>query len=197
MSSNVSIAATPLTQNKRSRAESAQVTTSSVRRVMPTPQSFSTPGTRQGPLPPPPPSFKSTQKVNSSLPASSIRPSAYSQRPGMQGGALQSVDANRIASHSSNGSISSVRTDRTTIIHKPFTKLKRRGPSLLVEQSMRNFGLTKSDFAKPSSTGVGATVRPVGPCSDSKTATVLAANESVDGPNWAVFDENDESNLLS
>jgi protein regulator of cytokinesis 1 len=190
MSSNASIAATPQQPlTKRSRAESAQVT-SSVRRVMPTPHSFSTPGTRQAP-----PSVKTSH-----IPLPKAGPQGQSMRAPLsvirngtqEAPKSQSPAKDRMASHASTSSITSV---GTTIIHKPFTKLKRRGPSLLIEQSIRNSGMTKNDYAKPCSTGVGATVRPIGLYTQSKVAAAI--EESVDGPNWAVFDENDESNLLS
>lgn len=101
------------------------------------------------------------------------------------------LDTNRVTSHSSDGSAA---TDRTVIVHKP-TKIKRRGPSLLVEESLRSSGMTRSDFTKPSTTGAGASVRPINlAMTTSKTA---AYNESMSlaGGNWAVLDEDDESNL--
>lgn len=191
VSSSASIAATPQVPVKRSRTESAQ--SASVRKVTATPHSFSAPLPVAPATAPLPSSTKASQGPRQALqrPASKLPLGAHHavQNP------LQSVDTNRITSNSSNGSVSSHATDRTTIIHKP-AKVKRRGPSILLEESLRNSGLAKSDFAKPSSTGAGASVRPV-TFYLATQAKMANANESIGGPNWAVLDEDDESNLLS
>ncbi|UZJ52426.1 hypothetical protein CBS101457_001746 [Exobasidium rhododendri] len=187
VSSTAPTAATPQHEGKRSRVESTHKTANPAQRVAATPQSKSQHG-----LPTPSTKTSGIPRQPGFTPASAAR----QPMKAISNQVKSSNEVHRITSTSSNGSTSSQATDRTVIEHKP-SKLKKRGPSLSVEESLRNLNHHhKSDFAKPSSTGAGATVRPVTLLHTKNKNHAQAANDS--GPNWAVLlEEDDESNLLS